>query len=622
METLKNMNVQTAKHASWVVRILSPRLIKYSFQSRGQSVQAEKFQCLIVAGNPTQFMIGSVPFNFAATDAAQEALEKFKSGMVFRVQQPQFDSKMKPEYISTPIKRALLLTKHTKLQEVPPTNLQTLKDVATHVDVGMTLRQVLEHLQKMSWAQTQTLSGGGRQPKLLNLTGKVQTLSEPKTVMGAGRQRKVSAMELVDQEGSVVEVHVWDEAHEHIKSVTVGEGITIIGCSAQRDPDGQHVKLNMWDAAHVLQGGPIVQTLSRWTSPDESLTKLTRDFTASRPLIPTDSEGFPTCAAALANAPQLSEDRIIQVNRCMIDVPTCEEHIFTKDGKRLYSQARLRDWSGAVDVDLVGEVMLKLYGLESQEQVREALTSDNLNVMLSRVNARGVLRATNAGTKVFIGLIEESPLDAVVSAKALRDMLGLCEVTGDIVLAAPAGRVHDHSGLTVATSVNTYVSAHRVLLLVKGTTPTKMDSVGVEGQPLAAQSFRVASAKAQCLLSDDEAFLNLYGYCHFGATLQYRLDKETALVLVSAVDIDPDTQEKTFTVEHMAKVQDWHRLKVSMEREWQTVLLQETKDEDEKYNSPVKAEYWDRDVKRLKRIISEPTDPEGRVSDVLVRTSP
>ena len=148
VEALKNMNVQTAKHASWVVRILSPRLIKYSFQARGKSVQAERFQCLLVAKNPTQFMFGSVPFNFATPGVGQMALQQFKSGMVFQVQQPVFVQKMKPEYISTPIKRALLLTKPTKLQEVPPTAVQTLKDVATHVGVGMTLRQVFDRAQK------------------------------------------------------------------------------------------------------------------------------------------------------------------------------------------------------------------------------------------------------------------------------------------------------------------------------------------------------------------------------------------------------------------------------------------------------------------------------------------
>ena len=70
LESLKNMNVQTAKYASWVVRILSPKLIRYTFFSKGKSVEAEKFLCLLVSGNPTQFMTGSVPFSFAAPDTA------------------------------------------------------------------------------------------------------------------------------------------------------------------------------------------------------------------------------------------------------------------------------------------------------------------------------------------------------------------------------------------------------------------------------------------------------------------------------------------------------------------------------------------------------------------------
>ena len=91
--------------------------------------------------------------------------------------------------------------------------------------------------------------------------------------------------------------------------------------------------------------------------------------------------------------------------------------------------------------------------------------------------------------------------------------------------------------------------------------------------------------------------------------MQYRLDKETALVLVSAVEIDPDTQEKIFTVEHMAKVQDCNLLKASMEHEWKTVLLDPTNEDDEKFESPLRQEYWERGVKRLRRIVSEPTDP-------------
>ena len=125
-----------------------------------------------------------------------------------------------------PSKRALLLSKPTLLQEVPPVDVQTLKDVVTHVGVGMTLMQVLQKLQKMGWSQTQTLSGPH---KHVSLTGKVETMSLQKMITAAGRQRTVSSMEVVDQDGSVVEVHVWDEAHDHIDGVKEGQGITIIG---------------------------------------------------------------------------------------------------------------------------------------------------------------------------------------------------------------------------------------------------------------------------------------------------------------------------------------------------------------------------------------------------------
>ena len=73
-------------------------------------------------------------------------------------------------------------------------------------------------------------------------------------------------MELADQDGSVVEIHVWDDAYEQINNVGIGDGITIVGCSAQWEADGQQVKLNLWDSAHVLRGGPIAQALSWWTS--------------------------------------------------------------------------------------------------------------------------------------------------------------------------------------------------------------------------------------------------------------------------------------------------------------------------------------------------------------------
>ena len=129
------------------------------------------------------------------------------------------------------------------------------------------------------------------------------------------------------------------------------------------------------------------------------------------------------------------------------------------------------------------------------------------------------------------------------------------------------------------------------------------------GQSLTAQSFRVASKKALCLLSDSEVHVNLYGYCDFTSMLQHRLDKDTALVLASALEVATDTQETTFIVEHMVKVQDGNNLKIALDIEWKIVLLGEANKERDRYASPTKAEYWDREVKKLKRMVSEPSEP-------------
>ena len=150
----------------------------------------------------------------------------------------EFDGKLKSEYMGSSIKRALLLTKPTMISVVPLTDTDTLKGISDYVDVGMTLTQVLEHFNQVSWLQTQTLSGTGRSSQLLNLTGKIQTMAQQKQINVGGRTRKVSSMESADQEGSVVEIHVWDDAYEQVKNLTIGDGITIVGCSAQREADG------------------------------------------------------------------------------------------------------------------------------------------------------------------------------------------------------------------------------------------------------------------------------------------------------------------------------------------------------------------------------------------------
>ncbi len=91
---------------------------------------------------------------------------------------------------------------------------------------------------------------------------------------------------------------MWNEAHDQVKNLVNGHGITIVGCSAQREAHGRQVKLNLSESPHVLRGRPIAQALTRWDPQNTSLTMLTGTFAPSDPLLPATSEGRPTCAAA------------------------------------------------------------------------------------------------------------------------------------------------------------------------------------------------------------------------------------------------------------------------------------------------------------------------------------
>ena len=76
-EALKSMNSQTGKFAKWYVNVLDPKIIDYSCHSRGEKIQAQKFQCVLVSHAPEQYMLGMVPFDFKDRRAATVAMQKF-----------------------------------------------------------------------------------------------------------------------------------------------------------------------------------------------------------------------------------------------------------------------------------------------------------------------------------------------------------------------------------------------------------------------------------------------------------------------------------------------------------------------------------------------------------------
>ena len=64
VETLKNMNNNIGKYTTWYVRVTNPRVTDYTFTARGESVAAQKFECVLVSQDSEQYMLGLVPFDF------------------------------------------------------------------------------------------------------------------------------------------------------------------------------------------------------------------------------------------------------------------------------------------------------------------------------------------------------------------------------------------------------------------------------------------------------------------------------------------------------------------------------------------------------------------------------
>ena len=158
----------------------------------------------------------------------------------------------------------------------------------------------------------------------------------------------------------------------------------------------------------------------------------------------------------------------------------------------------------------------------------------------------------------------------------MRAAVGLAEIIGDIVIPAPAKRVTDLPmiGLAVISEKRGPVGAHRILLLVQGINMSILDFYG-KAERIEDQSFKVTSNGARCLLSDADTRVNLVGYCNTGSMLTYRLDRDVALVLVSAVTLAEDGSSFLATVEYMQKIgaDDKASLLKSLETEWKSVLL-------------------------------------------------
>ena len=146
-ESLSNINASTAKHAKWIVRILQPRCIDYTFTDRGEVVKATKFGCLLVSEDPHKYVPATVAWSFTDKEAPKKALERFTAGSIWIMKKPTFDPKADPRFYSSSVPGVLLLSTSV-LEPVP--NGQSLTAVpADHLEVGLSLKKLIQCLAGM-----------------------------------------------------------------------------------------------------------------------------------------------------------------------------------------------------------------------------------------------------------------------------------------------------------------------------------------------------------------------------------------------------------------------------------------------------------------------------------------
>ena len=138
-----NMNETIGKYAKWCVRVKKPQIQTYTFPSRGQQIEANTFSCILVGDNPSEYMIGCVPFEFRNSGAAKQALARFVEDTVGVVSKPVFDSRAKVEFNGSPMKLTLLLRDPTNLRAVAPTETIAYNFPVMHVIPPTTLAYIV-----------------------------------------------------------------------------------------------------------------------------------------------------------------------------------------------------------------------------------------------------------------------------------------------------------------------------------------------------------------------------------------------------------------------------------------------------------------------------------------------
>ena len=104
---LKELNVRSARLASWEVGIFSPEIVQWTVEATGtkKGRSGAVFKCLLVyLQDPSQYVRGEMHMQNQNMEPLKAAMKKFAANKCFRMADVKFKYNTQQEYVHTPLK--------------------------------------------------------------------------------------------------------------------------------------------------------------------------------------------------------------------------------------------------------------------------------------------------------------------------------------------------------------------------------------------------------------------------------------------------------------------------------------------------------------------------------------
>jgi hypothetical protein len=352
-----------------------------------------------------------------------------------------------------------------------------------------------------------------------------------------GKQVSVCTMTVVDDSNLRASITCWEEQAVDMQGCE-GRAATILGMIVVKDDT--EVKLSIRSSAIVdFTNTPRHEALQEYYKSQDASTQLvsvTPTWMPSSQSPSCDGEALLACASFLRAVGKDEHYAMKSPFQLMGAFASANlGDIYTKDGKRLFVQGVLRDWSGSVQVSFLDSCALSLFQCATKEEVDQKLQDNTLSIVQNAINVRGV----KIGVEYHVMQITETDIFVEPSKTALRlaELAALCGPSTDGVLTCAATQLvkTNLSNLSVSIDNGGVVAPHRAILLVQGTEKSKLIVAGT------TQTARIiVSENAKCLLSTSDTFVNLRAYAAEDMLLDYKLDRRAAVAYVTAIQKEKD----------------------------------------------------------------------------------